>query len=254
VLLAIPELTVFQGELTTLEVVVNQNPKVTRRKFLAAAGGTIVSIGLPGLFVKASDLENMALAQQLRTDGRPRIPPGQHAVKALSNMGGVKGPGNVPDWRLDIGGEVETPANLKFRDLLELQQTNLTCDVHCVTGWTLLDSRWQGVRMQSIMDLVKIKKKARFVVFEAPGDYTSSIPVSEARKENVILAHGFGGQNLPLEHGAPLRGLVPDRYFYKSVKWLEKIRFVADDEPGYYESGGYSNSADPWKEERFSDK
>jgi DMSO/TMAO reductase YedYZ molybdopterin-dependent catalytic subunit len=237
--------------ISRLEVTVNRNPIVTRRRFLAAAGGTIVSIGLPGVFVKVPNMENMALARQIRTDGRPRIPPGQHAVKALPNMGGVKGPGSVPDWRLAIGGEVENPVNLKYQDLLELSQTNLTCDVHCVTGWTLLDSRWRGIQMQTIMDLVKTKKSARFVVFEAPGDYTSSIPVIEARKENVMLAHSFGDRNLPLEHGAPLRGLVPDRYFYKSVKWLERIRFVVDDEPGYYESGGYSNSADPWKEERF---
>ncbi len=231
----------------------NRNPKITRRKFMAAAGGTIVSIGLPGVFVKVMDSENRALAEQLRADGRPRIPPDQQAVKAMPNMGGVKGTGNVPDWRLAIDGEVQNPVTLKFQDLMNLKQIDLTCDVHCVTGWTLLDSRWRGIQMQTIMDLVKVKKSAGFVVFEAPGDYSSSIPLSEARKGNVILAHRFLDQNLPLEHGAPLRGLVPDRYFYKSVKWLERIRFVVDDEPGYYESGGYSNSADPWKEERFDD-
>ncbi len=231
----------------------NRNPKITRRKFMAAAGGTIVSIGLPGVFVKVMDSENRALAEQLRADGRPRIPPDQHAVKAMPNMGGVKGTGNVSDWRLAIDGAVQNPVTLKFQDLMNLKQIDLTCDVHCVTGWTLLDSRWRGIQIQTIMDLVKVKKNAGFVVFEAPGDYSSSIPLSEARKDNVILAHSFLDQNLPLEHGAPLRGLVPDRYFYKSVKWLERIRFVVDDEPGYYESGGYSNSADPWKEERFDD-
>ena len=231
----------------------NRNPKITRRKFMAAAGGTIVSIGLPGVFVKLMDSENRALAEQLRADGRPRIPPDQHAVKAMPNMGGVKGTGNVSDWRLAIDGAVQNPVTLKFQDLMNLKQIDLTCDVHCVTGWTLLDSRWRGIQIQTIMDLVKVKKSAGFVVFEAPGDYSSSIPLSEARKDNVILAHSFLDQNLPLEHGAPPRGLVPDRYFYKSVKWLERIRFVVDDEPGYYESGGYSNSADPWKEERFDD-
>ncbi len=231
----------------------NRNPKITRRKFMAAAGGTIVSIGLPGVFVKLMDSENRALAEQLRADGRPRIPPDQHAVKAMPNMGGVKGTGNVSDWRLAIDGAVQNPVTLKFQDLMNLKQIDLTCDVHCVTGWTLLDSRWRGIQIQTIMDLVKVKKSAGFVVFEAPGDYSSSIPLSEARKDNVILAHSFLDQNLPLEHGAPLRGLVPDRYFYKSAKWLERIRFVVDDEPGYYESGGYSNSADPWKEERFDD-
>ena len=231
----------------------NKNPKITRREFMAAAGGTVVSIGLPGVFVKVMDSENRALAAQLGTDGRSRIPPGQHAVKAMPNMGGVKGPGNVPDWRLSIDGEVRNPVSLRFQDLLDLKQVDLTCDVHCVTGWTLLDSRWRGIHMQTIMELVKVKKNAGFIVFEAPGDYSSSIPLSAARKENVLLAHSFSDQNLHPEHGAPLRGLVPDRYFYKSVKWLERIRFVAEDEPGYYETGGYSNSADPWKEERFDD-
>ena len=70
-------------------------------------------------------------------------------------------------------------------------------------------------------------------------------------KTNVLLAHGFNDRKLPQAHGAPLRVLVPDRYFYKSVKWLTEIKFSAVDEPGFYESSGYSNSADPWKEERF---
>jgi DMSO/TMAO reductase YedYZ molybdopterin-dependent catalytic subunit len=225
--------------------------KFTRRDFMAAAGGTLVSIGLPGVFVKLMDSENRALAAELRPDGRPRIPPGQHAVKALPNMGGTRGAKTVADWRLEIGGEVARPLTLTYADLMDLKQIDLTCDVHCVTGWTLLDSLWRGIQMTTIMDLVKVKDSARFVIFEAAGDYTSNIPLSEARKDNVILAHGYSGGDLPQIHGAPLRGLVPDRYFYKSVKWLKAIRFEAADEPGYYEESGYSNSADPWKEERF---
>ncbi|MDB4441939.1 molybdopterin-dependent oxidoreductase [bacterium] len=225
--------------------------KFTRRDFMAAAGGTLVSIGLPGVFVKLMDSENRALAAELRPDGRPRIPPGQHAVKALPNMGGTRGAKTVADWRLEIGGEVARPLTLTYAELMDLKQIDLTCDVHCVTGWTLLDSLWRGIQMTTIMDLVKVKDSARFVIFEAAGDYTSNIPLSEARKDNVILAHGYSGGDLPQIHGAPLRGLVPDRYFYKSVKWLKAVRFEAADEPGYYEESGYSNSADPWKEERF---
>ena len=101
------------------------------------------------------------------------------------------------------------------------------------------------------MDLVKVGETTGFVIFEAPVGYSSSIPLVEAKKDNVILAHSFSGHQLPRAHGAPMRGLVADRYFYKSVKWLERIRFEAVDEPGYYENSGYSNSADPWKEERF---
>jgi len=203
------------------------------------------------VFVKLMDLENKALAAELRPDGLPRIPPGQHAVKALPNMGGTPAPGDAAQWRLEIAGEVAKPGSLTIQNLMELEQIDLTCDVHCVTGWTLLDSRWRGISLKTIMKWVKVGKTAGFVIFEAPGGYTSSIPLGEAQKDNVILAHSFFGRKLPQAHGAPLRGLVPDRYFYKSVKWLQRIRFEAVDEPGYYESSGYSNSADPWKEERF---
>ena len=227
--------------------------KISRRDFMAAAGGSIVSIGLPGVFVKLMDAENQALAAELRPDKRPRIPPGQHAVKTLRNMGGVPGVGRVPGWRLSIQGEIQRPMSLRFADLMALKQVSQTCDVHCVTGWTLLDSRWRGIPMKSIMDRVKLKDTVRFVIFEAPGDYSSSIPIQEALKENVLLAHSYADQDLPPEHGAPLRVLVPDRYFYKSVKWIQRIKFSAVDEPGYYESGGYSNSADPWKEERYEE-
>jgi len=225
--------------------------KLTRREFMGSAGGTIVSIGLPGVFVKLMDSGNRVLAAQLRPDGRPRIPPGQHAVKALPNMGGGQPDEDVPGWRLKIAGEVEDPMTLMISDLMALKQIDLICDVHCVTGWTLLDSRWRGISMKTILNLVKIKETAGFVIFKAPGVYTSSIPLAEALKNNVLLAHGFNDRKLPQAHGAPLRVLVPDRYFYKSVKWLTEIKFSAVDEPGFYESSGYSNSADPWKEERF---
>jgi DMSO/TMAO reductase YedYZ molybdopterin-dependent catalytic subunit len=229
----------------------NIHPKITRREFMAAAGGTMVSIGLPGIFIKLLDSENRAFAARLRPDGRPRIPPGQHAVRALIPMGDVDGPGDIASWKLQVSGEVDNPLSLNFKDLKKLTQVNLTCDVHCVTGWTLLDSKWRGIRVSTIMDLAKIKKNARFVIFEAHAGYTSNIPISEAGKQNVILAHRFFGNELPRAHGAPLRALVPDRYFYKSAKSLEGIRFSAVDEPGYYERDGWSNTADPWKEDRF---
>ena len=225
--------------------------KMTRREFVAAAGGTVVGIGLPGTFTKLLDAENSAFAAQLRPDGRPRIPPGQHAVKVIRDMGGTRGTGDVQNWKLQISGEVKKPVTLSLQQVLGLDQVDLICDVHCVTGWTLLDSKWRGVAMNTIIDLVEVKPDAGFVIFIGPGSYSSNIPISEARKKNVILAHGFMNKKLPGVHGAPLRALVPDRYFYKSVKWLEGIKFSATDEPGYYEQAGYSNSADPWKEERF---
>ena len=229
----------------------NESKKLSRRTFLAKAGGSVVSIGLPGIFVKLMDLENLALAAEMRPDGRPRLPPSQQAVKKIIEMGGVQGTADSMNWRLQIHGEVGRPTTLNFQELLNLSQADLTCDVHCVTGWTLLDSHWGGVRLTTIMDLVKVKENASFVIFEAASGYTSNISISEARKENVLLAHSFFGRKLPRPHGAPVRALVPDRYFYKSAKWLEGIKFTAQDEPGYWERQGYSNSADPWREERF---
>lgn len=218
---------------------------------MAAAGGSIVGIGLPGAFYKLSADENSKVASEIRPDGRLRLPPGQRAVKSLLDMGGSKGPGKVPSWRLKVYGDVGNPVTLSFDDLASFERVHITCDVHCVTGWSLLDSKWSGIRLKTIMDFVKIKENAGYAIFYAPGDYSANIPLAEAGKENVILADTFFDSPLPQNHGAPLRSLVPDLYFWKSVKWIESIKFSVTDEPGFYETNGYSNSADPWKEERF---
>ncbi len=228
-----------------------ENNKLSRREFMALSSGALVQIGLPGIFVKLSLAENTALASELRADGRSRLPPGQMAVESIQKMGGMPGPGLDPEWRLTIRGEVKKPAAFTWDDLMQFPQTDLLCDVHCVTGWTLLDSAWQGILLTRLMDAVHITEQAAFVIFEAHAGYTTSIPIKEARKDNVILAHGFSGEPLSEHHGAPLRGLVPDRYFYKSAKWIQAIRFSATDELGYWESGGFSNTADPWKEDRY---
>jgi len=225
--------------------------KISRRTFLAAAGGTIVSIGLPGTFIKLSEAKQRALAASTRPDGSPRLPPGQHAVEKILDMGGTPGTATVANWNLRIHGEVERPIVLSYEDLLNLDQVHIICDVHCVTGWTLLDSSWTGVRLGTIMDRVKPSRSGGFIIFEAAEGYTSNVPISDARKENVLLAHSFFGEKLQRAHGAPVRVVIPDRYFYKSAKWLEAVKVTSRDEPGFWESKGYSNSADPWKEERY---
>jgi len=226
--------------------------EVSRRSFLAAAGGTLVNIGLPGTFIKLANAEQSAVETTTRPDGRPRLPPGQSAVKKIITMGGTApGTTDVSDWSLRVYGEVDKPLVLSYQELLELDQVDITCDVHCVTGWSLLDSRWGGVRLSTIMDRVRPRRDGRFIVFEAAAGFTSNIAISETRKEDVILAHSFDGEPLPRENGAPVRAIVPDRYFYKSAKWLGAIKVTSRDEPGFWESAGYSNSADPWKNERF---
>lgn len=226
--------------------------KISRRTFLTAAGGTIVSIGLPGTYLKLSHAQQLALAASIRPDGRPRLPPGQHAVEKILDMGGSPGTATVESWRMRIYGEVERPIVLSYKELLDMEQVSITCDVHCVTGWTLLDSRWTGVRLGTIMDRVKPARNANFIIFEAAEGYTSNIPIRDADQDNVLVAHSFFDERLERAHGAPVRALIPDRYFYKSAKWLEAIKVTSRDEPGFWERSGYSNTADPWKEERYS--
>jgi DMSO/TMAO reductase YedYZ molybdopterin-dependent catalytic subunit len=166
-------------------------------------------------------------------------------------MGVTPGTATIADWTLRVHGEVEKPIVLSYQELLELEQVQIVCDIHCVTGWTLLDSQWGGVRLSTIMNKAKPRRQGAFIIFEAAAGYTSNVPISEAQKEDVILAHSFFGEQLPRAHGAPVRVMVPDRYLYKSAKWLEAVKVSSRDEPGFYESMGYSNSADPWKQERL---
>jgi len=224
--------------------------RLTRRAFMAAAG-TVVSIGLPVRVRTLRPAEARDLAGALRPDGRPRLPPGQMAVKKLRDMGGTRPADTAEPWALTVSGQVGQPQSLTPSALSELPRCTVGCDVHCVTGWTLLDAVWQGVRLRDFMAAAGVLPAAAFVVFTAPGGYSSSIPMAEARKDNVLLADSFDGRPLAPAHGAPWRVVVPDRYFYKSVKWVQTIEFSVEDQLGSWESSGFSNSADPWKEERY---
>ncbi|MCB9896196.1 MAG: molybdopterin-dependent oxidoreductase [Planctomycetes bacterium] len=186
------------------------------------------------------------------TKGKPRIPPGQSERADLKPMGGSPGDPSRENFRLKIQGEVEIEAQLSFDELLEFTQIEQTCDVHCVTTWSLLGAVWRGVRVSDIADRVKPTKRARHVIFEAAHGYTANIDIEEALKPNVLVAYQINGRPLVQAHGSPVRSLVPDRYFWKSAKYLTGIRFVERDERGYWEQRGYHNHADPWKEERYS--
>ncbi len=225
---------------------------LSRRTFLGVAAGTVINIGLPGLFAAIGEARQQELTEELRADGKPRIPPGQTAVEQIENMGGNPGSPNPDHFRLQVYGEVENPYTINFRDFMEFEQVNITCDIHCVTGWTLLDSSWSGVLLSTLLEKARPTTNDGFLVYEAVKGYTTSIPLAEARKNNIFLAHTFAGEPLPRPNGAPVRAVVPDKYLYKSAKWMKGLKIVSKDELGYWEKLGYSNSADPWKEERYS--
>jgi DMSO/TMAO reductase YedYZ molybdopterin-dependent catalytic subunit len=186
------------------------------------------------------------------TKDRKRLPPGQHAIPALRPMGGTPGDTSRANFRLKVHGLVEKELSLTFDELLEFQQVQQTCDVHCVTTWSLLGAIWTGVRIRDIAERAKVSKKARHVIFEAAAGYTANVRLDEALKENCLVAYAINGKPLERPHGPPVRSLVPDLYFWKSAKWLTGIRFQERDERGFWERNGYHNHADPWLEERYS--
>ncbi len=167
-------------------------------------------------------------------------------------MGGEPGDPSPSGFRLRVHGEVDSPFEVDFAGLLAMPQVQASCDVHCVTGWTVLDSHWTGVQVAHLAKLAKVKDAARHVIFEAAHGYTANVRIADAMAPSVLVAHKLEGRSLPRPHGSPVRGLVPDLYFWKSAKFLTGIRFSRTDQPGYWETRGYSNHADPWKEERYS--
>jgi DMSO/TMAO reductase YedYZ molybdopterin-dependent catalytic subunit len=226
-----------------------ENPD-RRRFFGALAGTTLVVIG--GIkYVLADAAAFDKVTKELRPDGRPRLPPNQYPLERLRPMGGSEGDPSAKSFHLKVHGEVEAPFELDFAELLALPQTEVVCDVHCVTKWTVLGAHFTGVKVADLAERARVKPSARHVIFECAHGYTSNIDIHEALKPNVLVANRYEGEALERKTGAPVRALVPDRYFWKSAKWLTGIRFSADDHPGYWEMRGYDNHADPWLEERY---
>jgi DMSO/TMAO reductase YedYZ molybdopterin-dependent catalytic subunit len=181
-----------------------------------------------------------------------RLPPGQ----VLTEKWPVLTYGGTPrydmaKWRFRLDGEVENPVVLSWDQLRQLPSTTVTADMHCVTTWSRLDNRWEGVSFAELARLVQPRSSARFVVAHCAESYTTSVPVEVLVDDDVLIAYRHDGEELPPDHGGPLRLVVPKRYAWKSAKWLERLEWVEHDRLGFWEVNGYNNSADPWKEERY---
>lgn len=224
-----------------------------RRQFIrsAAAGTALMALGGALVRLAGDDLSREARADK-RPDGKHRLPPGQRALQQLRPMGGEEGDGDVRNFRLRVHGAVKSPFEIDYAALLKLPVVEKQADVHCVTGWSLIGGLWRGVQIATLAERAGVKPEARFVIFEAAHGYTANAPMKEATADTAMVTWRLNGKPFALEHGAPVRGLVPDLYFWKSAKWLTGIRFVKNDEPGYWENRGYNNHADPWKEERYA--
>jgi DMSO/TMAO reductase YedYZ molybdopterin-dependent catalytic subunit len=154
-------------------------------------------------------------------------------------------------WRFQVSGLVANPLDLSWDQVQALPTTRTHGDLHCVTRWSTFDHEWQGIAPRFVAELAGVGLGAAYVLLHGEAGYTANLPLDVVLAEDVILATHHDGEPLTPEHGAPLRAVVPGRYAWKSVKWLRGIEFMAEDRPGFWEAFGYSNAADPWREERF---
>ncbi len=182
-----------------------------------------------------------------------RLPPGQ----VVTDRFPVLHYGSVPaidlaSWDLSVFGLVEKPLRYTYDDILAMPSRRMVVDVHCVTGWSKLDTVWEGVRFRDLMAGVRRRPEGRFVLVHGEAGFTTSLPFDVLMADDVMLAYRYADAPLTPEHGWPLRLVVPRKYFWKSAKWLRGLEFLAEDRLGFWERNGYNNSADPWKEERYA--
>ena len=176
---------------------------------------------------------------------KERLPPGQHKTDRFPVLqyGGITHV-DRSRYKLKIDGLVEKPVALTIEELKKLPRHDEKVDIHCVTTWTKFDMEWAGVPFKAIVTLVKPKPDARFVIMHcADGGFTTSLPIEVMMDEDVLVALEYEGKPITDEHGGPVRTIVPKKYFYKSAKWLVRLEFVKEDQLGYWERGGYSNTA-----------
>jgi DMSO/TMAO reductase YedYZ molybdopterin-dependent catalytic subunit len=182
-----------------------------------------------------------------------RLPPGQKEVKNWPVLDlGVQPDLRPEKWRLQVTGLVENPIVWTLEEFLAQPQEDFVSDIHCVTQWSRFDNHWRGVSARRILELVKPKPEARHVLFRSYDGYTTNVTREVFEAPNVLLAHDWEGKPITREHGGPVRLVIPDWYFWKSPKWVTRIEFAAQDQPGFWEVRGYHNEGDPWEEERYS--
>ncbi|WP_152047427.1 sulfite oxidase-like oxidoreductase [Aureimonas psammosilenae] len=183
-----------------------------------------------------------------------RLPPGQHLVRDWPVLDlGLKPDLSPQTWRLRMDGAVETPLSWSHADLMAQPQTESVSDIHCVTTWSRYDNRWNGVATSDLIAQLQLWPGARFVRLHSYDGYTTNLDLEDFLAEGAMLVHSWEGRPLTLDHGGPVRLVVPHLYFWKSAKWLKRIEFAVADKPGFWEVRGYHNRGDPWGEERYDE-
>ena len=205
-------------------------------------------MNLSRLFGRGSD----PATQEMREDGRERLPVGQYLTKKWPVLSYEPTPKFDPaKYRFKVSGAVAEPFELTWDELQALPRVQLTTDFHCVTTWSRYDNAWEGVHIREILQRAKPLPEAKFVMAHSFTGYTTNVPLADLDDDDVIIAFTHDGEPLAPEHGGPVRLIIPKLYAYKSAKWLSGLEFMEKDRPGFWEVRGYHNHADPWKEERY---
>lgn len=182
-----------------------------------------------------------------------RLPPGQHMTKGWPVLDlGIHPTVAASEWTLTIKGCVQQPVIWDWDELLAQPQTKSVSDFHCVTTWSTFDNEWEGVKFTHLLETVKPKPEAAYVFFMSYDDYSTNLPLAVCLDNNVLLTRSWNGEPLSIEHGGPLRMIVPNVYAWKGAKWIKEIRFMERDRLGYWENRGYSNTGDPWMDDRYA--
>ncbi|REK12264.1 MAG: nitrate reductase [Planctomycetota bacterium] len=190
------------------------------------------------------------------THDPPKLPPGQQWVAPgkWPPMGERAPRQDDAPWRVQLAGLVGDPFSLSLAELSSLPQDERTIDIHCVTRWSKPAVRFAGVSLAALLNRAGPTAEARFISFTARSDrqHSTSLRLDDALALESLVALSADGEPLAVERGGPVRLVVPRRYFYKSLKWLERIELLAEDRLGFWEqTAGYHNEADPWQEQRY---
>jgi DMSO/TMAO reductase YedYZ molybdopterin-dependent catalytic subunit len=181
-----------------------------------------------------------------------RVPNGQYLTKGFPIMTYGKAPRiSIDQWEFKIWG-LATPKIFKWDNFMALPQHEFTADFHCVTRWSKLDVKWTGIKVTDFMKLIEVDSKAAHVMEHCYGDYTTNIPIEDFLKEENFFAFKLFGEDLPAEHGGPMRLVVPHLYAWKSAKWINGLQFLEKQELGFWERNGYHHRGEPFAEERYS--
>ena len=186
-----------------------------------------------------------------RTDVDPsRVPPGQYLVEDFPVLSAGPTPDiDLQEWELTITNETGDQQRWDWNGFRALPTEQVTVDLHCVTHWSKLHTTWEGVSLDTL--LAEVETSASFALVSSYGGYTTNLPLEDLTDGKAWIAFRYDGQDLEAVHGGPARLLVPHLYLWKSAKWTRGIQLLDQDEPGFWESLGYHNYGDPWREQRF---